>query len=611
MAEWWEEEGVFVEDAAPVAPVIPAAGEVNWWEEEGALGAEAPPVEPVTMEESAAAATPFPMEPGESRAAMHLPELLETGVRRFVPEEAGALAGLPQAAAALTMTDPQEIATMMRESFPDSVGIQYAPDGTIIIRNTQTGEAALLNRPGISLMDVAQTLGLAAAFVPGTGLAAKGVGLLGKQAVTQTARRAARKKWKTAAKVGAAAGVTEAGLQVGQELAGGEFNVGDVIFSTVAGVAPDVLAGPAMRAVSAVKGALKPSAETLPKSLVNAIDLADSKGMPIPTSDALWDRLPPFAQTAFQVAKRMPSFLGTGKQQTKKTAARLDLLTELADDFDIDITTELGQDVSDSILKVMVNKRFWGKNKEPSLEQIRKAWKREAVDVEDKVLKKYLDRGEVDSDLVDAIFDSGKPGRIVQLFERLDKNGQLAARRRLITNGLIEAGWDPNQPGAANPAKFYKYLNSQKTRKAIDAFFNEGDKKVLDGAREYLRITGKQAPSDAGPSLAIASVIASIPGVGVVARGIETSPVRQALLKIYHAKDNDKLIEKIMKGMRPTMIALANQAESEDSDIEITDIVPDMIKEKGEGTMEYLRSLEPGVGEVYEDVSGRLQEMLQ
>jgi hypothetical protein len=331
----------------------------------------------------------------------------------------------------------------------------------------------------------------------------------------------------------------------------------------------------------------------------------------------LWDALPPFAQTAFSAAKRLPFFLGTGKQQTTKTAERVDLLTELAHDMDIDITTELGQDISNSILKVMTDKRFWGKNKEPSLEQIKKAWKREAVDVEDKVLKKYMDRGEVDSDLVDAIFDSGKQGRIVQLFERLDKNGQMAARKRLISNGLVEAGWNPSQPGAADPAKFYKYLNSQKTRKSIDTFFNEGDRNVLDGVREYLRVTGRKAPSDAGPSLAMAALIMGFSGIaGPTVRVLETAPVRQMLLKMRHAKGNDKLIESLMEGARPAILALTNQAYSENSNIEMADITPDMIKEMGEeaeGTeaMEYLRGLAPRAGEAYEDITASLQGMLQ
>ncbi len=167
--------------AAPAAAMPPAAPPTGapptldqLLAEQARRGApvEEPPIRDVTPEESAAAATPFPMDPSTSALAVHtLPELagLGSGVREFIGKDAPWYEGIPTTAAMLTMTDPNEIATMMRESFPDTVGIQYAPDGTIIIRNTQTGAAALLNRPGISLMDVAQTLGMAAAFAPGTG----------------------------------------------------------------------------------------------------------------------------------------------------------------------------------------------------------------------------------------------------------------------------------------------------------------------------------------------------------------------------------------------------------------------------------------------------------
>ncbi len=593
MAEWWEEEGVFVTDVATDA-TTPA-----WWEEEGAVE------EPMEV-------TPFPMEPGTSRAAQELPELLGVGVAEMLPEETGIAEGLGVAYGAVTMTDPAEIAQMLSQ-YPN-IGISYAPDGTIMATNNDTDQRVVINRPGLSGADALQGLGLMAAFAPGTGLASLGVRAAGKQILTQTARRAARKKWQTAAKTAVATGVTEAGLQAGQVGVGGEFDVGDIAFSAVAGAVPDIVAAPVMRGIRNIPEVFKPMGKVFPKTLVNALKLAKEKGRTIATSDALWDTLPPFMQTAFSAAKRLPWILGTGKQQTKKTAERLDLLTELVDEYDIDITTDLGQEISDSILKKMVTKRFWGKNKSPSLEMIERAFRREAKDVQDKVLKRHLNTGDIDAHVVDAILDSGRTSTVKQMVGMLTKDGKIAARKRLIGNGLVEAGWTPGNPGAADPSVFFKFLDKQQTRKSIDVLFNNADRNLLDGAREYLRLTGRKASSDAGPSLAVAAIIMSMSVVaGPTVRFFETGPIRQAFLKIHHAKGNDKLIEKIMKGVRPALISFQNLMYTENSEFDIPDIVPDMVKRKVKSaadiTMGYLRDLVGGG--TSEDAAQRLEEMIQ
>jgi hypothetical protein len=101
--------------------------------------------------------------PSEAIETQDLPELQDSGI--LYGEEGGAAL----APALLSATDPNEIAQIISSNYPD-IATQYqkAPDGNIypILTNRKTNARTVINRPGMSGLDVIQGLGLLAAYTP-------------------------------------------------------------------------------------------------------------------------------------------------------------------------------------------------------------------------------------------------------------------------------------------------------------------------------------------------------------------------------------------------------------------------------------------------------------
>lgn len=139
----------------------------------------------------------------QTRATQELPEIGQGGLL-FGEDKTRAAALTP---ALLTATDPQEIAGILQSNF-ENIGIQSDEKGNLIATNNSTGAKVVLNKPGISQIDIMQGLGLAASFTPAGKLV--GVG-----------------------KVIAGAGATSAGLEALQALSGGEFDPEQVAIDAV------------------------------------------------------------------------------------------------------------------------------------------------------------------------------------------------------------------------------------------------------------------------------------------------------------------------------------------------------------------------------------------
>ncbi len=130
----------------------------------------------------------------------------------------------------LTTTDPQEIAQIITTNFPNVGMVMSPPDENghqrIILRNNETGAAVEVNKPGISQLDILQFLGIGAAFIPSGGLAQKGASIAAKGALGA---------------LGTAG--TQAVMEAGQALAGGEFDTTDVAIAGAAGGLAELGAG--------------------------------------------------------------------------------------------------------------------------------------------------------------------------------------------------------------------------------------------------------------------------------------------------------------------------------------------------------------------------------
>jgi hypothetical protein len=133
-----------------------------------------------------------------TRAATQLPELgSQLGISSLIPE-ADAKTQALVSAALISASDPQELAQILKSSSPD-IGISQDEAGNLIVANNKLGIQGMINKPGLSGLDVGQFVGRAAAFTP-SGLAS------------------------SPAKMVLGGMVTEAALQGVESAAGGDFN---------------------------------------------------------------------------------------------------------------------------------------------------------------------------------------------------------------------------------------------------------------------------------------------------------------------------------------------------------------------------------------------------
>lgn len=592
--------------------------------------------------------SPFPMERGTSRASLQLPELVETGTGAFLPPELPGLAKAGISAAMLTTTDPNEIAQMFTQTYTDengvetpvfpNLGIATAPDGTLIVANNKTGKQAVINRPGISGMDVLQLLGLGATFTPAGRIsmaASAPARTLAAKAATETARKLALKtaRRRGAGTMMAGSGVTETALQAGQAEAGGSFDPADIAFSTAAGALPDYALDPLLRAGTKLPAMLpvvgKKIEEVVPKNIMDALRYAKETGRKIQTSDALMERLTPAMNIFFKITERIP-VMGTGGARVTQRAQRADALTEIAHKYGIDVESEYGKEVMESFVDRMILRRFWGKNEEvfrfkPSRmkEMLKRAYQKEGDEIQSDILSRYIRKGKINEDIVDTVLDAGNTKQLGELLNKLLPEGKEAAKQRFIARGLERSGWTPEAPINADPTKFVEYLNSPAARRNIKVLFDEVDQDVLVGAKEYLRLTlpAQTAGKGAGMAAAMAGgagfaigVLDAVVGAGfLMGRSgavMQSATARNFLLKMAHAKGDEKLTASLMAEARPYFLALENQWKQENWQLPAMEITQDMLMEEGTSAMDALKARGIEAGEQVMSAPQRLMEML-
>lgn len=282
--------------------------------------------------------TGFPMTPGTSRASKELPEILEAS------PQGGLLSGVdvgPAKVAAissaiLTTPDENELADIVTNLVPE-IGKQFAPDGSIILANNETGARVVINKPGLSKTDIAQLLGLGAAFTP-AGRAAT-IGTQGAKATAQTVGQ-------RAAQGGLAAAGTQAGIEAGQAALGGEFDEEDIALAGGFGVAAE-LAVPAVQAgATKIRDFLRPNVADDVEQILRA---GEEANVPLLTSDVI----PPttaLGKTVRNIGEKLGP-LGTAGKREAQQEAREALVRQIADEFGI-------ENVNDDFLPKVVDSLF-------------------------------------------------------------------------------------------------------------------------------------------------------------------------------------------------------------------------------------------------------------
>jgi len=620
MAEWYEDEAAF----EPLPDTGP--GTVTDW-----------------VNQPEATGQRFPIDPEVTQEQLDvLPEMLNTSrmIEGFGGDEGdGPVTGtlrrigteLTQGWLQMTTHDPMELASQMQNRFPDVIDVRLAPnpegDGSFIpiAKNKLTGYEAVINKPGMSGQDVLQTIGIVGQYLP----AAK---------LTAAAPVVAR------AGVGmATSGATEYLQQTGQAMAGGEFDPEDVALATIFGTVPELLAKPAVGLALKGKELFGDIARVVPQTVRQALDFAEKQGYKITSSDALAERLTAPQRIFLKITERIPLF-GTQRIKNRQKAQRADALARMADEFGIDIESDLGQEIADSFIDRMKSWRFFGKNADPTDAMIDKAFKREAAEVIDGTLKKKIAgatvaNGNIDDVLVDQVFKSNKPQRVKDLMRKLTPEGQHSARQRFIVEGLNRSGWKPGQQiGISSPGTLVKYLDDHS--KTIKELFPDRtwdptkpgmiprpdlirQREHLTGLKEFLRITddAEKASAGAGMTAAMAAgggfylfdiVGGAMAGALTAATGhaMQSNMARNLFLRLSHAKGNPQLQNEIMRELRPLVLGMGNQLLQEKVDMpELSmSMSPGMVQEATttgiEASMQILRGVTSGVGETIGGVLG-------
>lgn len=155
----------------------------------------------------------------ETDATRDLPELGQGGLlsNRSLGE-VNAIASV-----LISTTDPREIGQILTNQFPE-IGIQEDEAGNLIAGNNETGAKVVINKPGASMLDVLQAIGIGSQFIPSAQVAALGRTTLQKAGIAA-----------------AGAGVTQGAVEAAQAATGGEFDEDEIALAVALGGASETL----------------------------------------------------------------------------------------------------------------------------------------------------------------------------------------------------------------------------------------------------------------------------------------------------------------------------------------------------------------------------------
>ena len=269
-----------------------------------------------------------------------------------------------QAALNMTTTDPMELADILTNRFPDDIDISLSSEGIPVATNkhkrdeiqrslaageitqeeaaTQLEDAqAVINRPGFSAMDVLQGIGMIGQYLPASKYAMGPLSAM-KVGLTGEAKRAARRQAvrQTAGRSVVAETVTEAASQQAQELAGGEFDEGEVAFVALTAPIPEIVATPISN-LARKTHRIMTDGVVIPEGIQKAIDYARATGRKIATSDVLAETIKAPRQIFLKAAERIP-LIGTSAMKLRQAGERADTIEAMFNQMGLDASTDYG-----------------------------------------------------------------------------------------------------------------------------------------------------------------------------------------------------------------------------------------------------------------------------
>ncbi len=192
-------------------------------------------------------------------------------------------------------------------------------------------------------------------------------------------------------------------------------------------------------------------------------------------------------------------------------------------------------------------------------------------DLSDGAFKRTLQKAETTPEGAAKLIFSKTPSEVKRLFNNLSPAGQAKGRAALIQKAA-EGAIDEN--GVISPQKFARGLDA--VDKATGVFFPEVEKARIDGVSRLLKATQHASEAAASPltgaqntpllfgagltALFGKAVIPAATMIGLVARGYESGPMRDLLLRLGRSKPGSAGEANVLNALAENMKRLAPRA---------------------------------------------------
>jgi hypothetical protein len=246
-------------------------------------------------------------------------------------------------------------------------------------------------------------------------------------------------------------------------------------------------------------------------------------------------------------------------------------------------------------------------------------------------LRSLIEAGDVDEQVVRKVMATGDDALIGTMVKEMTPTGREHARRMFLQDGLYKAGWrsGPADDLIADPKKLMSWMDNNNTQ--LESLFPAGEERnLLEGMREYLRMTGAAQETGKGVGMAAsggfgqkaanAINLITLGLVGAAGNAYQSAPVRNLLLRLYHVKSDPAMKDMIMQQITPMLMAGGRMTAQEWDSSDEHDMVyasEGLLEAMGKGpppgvAPDMMQQLEQAAGTAEEEqsIGARLLEML-
>lgn len=191
---------------------------------------------------------------------------------------------------------------------------------------------------------------------------------------------------------------------------------------------------------------------------------------------------------------------------------------------------------------------------------------------ETRTLQSLMQAGEVDEGVMRTILRRGDVDELTQMYGSLTPEGRQAAQQMVLADGLRSAGWRSQMPEEMiiDPDRLVKWMDSEAADAQLRALFpNEADQNMLEGAKEYIRMTQMAARTGEGVGMAAAGGLpqqaanamnlVTLGLVGALGQTYQSAPVRNLLLRLYHVRSDQRMKDAVARELAPLLMAGGRQ----------------------------------------------------